>query len=105
MNGSAHVDPFHRTAVRKFAASCRIGQPSTEFDEKENWPELVALTSVPLVELPGIEPELLPGIMRSELRFRDVSFPFVPVHSRSLPAVSVSGLDGVKNVTPVQSHS
>jgi len=35
MNGSAHVDPFHRTAVRKFAASCRIGQPSTEFDEKE----------------------------------------------------------------------
>jgi hypothetical protein len=57
MNGSAHVDPFHRTAVRKSAASCLIGQPSTDFDEKENWPELRALTSYFQVELPGIEPD------------------------------------------------
>ena len=31
-----------------------------------------------VVELPGIEPELLPGIMPSELLFRYVSFRFSP---------------------------
>jgi hypothetical protein len=42
---------------------------------KENWPELEALTSVFSVELPGIEPEPLPGNMPPELRFR-----FNPLH-------------------------
>lgn len=35
-------------------------------------------TSMP-VELPGIEPEALPGLLESELRFRYVSFRFSPV--------------------------
>jgi hypothetical protein len=35
--------------------------------KKENWPELVALTSIFSVELPGIEPDALPGPLRSEL--------------------------------------
>ena len=30
------------------------------------------------MELPGIEPETLPGKMHTELRFRYVSFPFSP---------------------------
>jgi hypothetical protein len=38
----------------------------------------LALTSFPCVELPGIEPELLPGKMHSGLLFRYVSFPFSP---------------------------
>jgi hypothetical protein len=33
-----------------------------------------------LVELPGIEPDALPGLLPSELQFRSVSFRFVPVH-------------------------
>jgi hypothetical protein len=50
------------------------------------------------VELPGIEPELLPGNLLCELEFR-----FVPAHYRSLPAVSLSCLDGVnKNRFPFQ---
>jgi len=48
------------------------------FDEKENWPELAALTSAFSVEPPGIEPELLPGKTHSELLFRYVSFRFSP---------------------------
>jgi hypothetical protein len=35
---------------------------STRGGEKENWPELVALTSIFSVELPGIEPDALPGL-------------------------------------------
>jgi hypothetical protein len=47
--------------------------------KKENWPELVALTSIFSVELPGIEPVVLPGLMPSELEFHYVSFRFSPV--------------------------
>ena len=32
-----------------------LGKPR-DVDEKKNWPELMALTSVSSVELPGIEP-------------------------------------------------
>ena len=32
-----------------------------------------------LVELPGIEPESLPGVLHSELRFRYISFQFSPI--------------------------
>jgi hypothetical protein len=46
--------------------------------KKENWPELVALASIFSVELPGIEPDALPGLLPSELLFRYVSFRFVP---------------------------
>jgi hypothetical protein len=38
----------------------------------------MVLASYFSVELPGIEPELLPGKMHSELLFRYVSFPFSP---------------------------
>jgi hypothetical protein len=44
--------------------------------KKENWPELVALTSIFSVELPGIEPAALPGKMPSDLTVRYVSFRF-----------------------------
>ena len=37
------------------------------------------LTSIFSVELPGIEPDALPGRMPSKLRFRSVSVRFVPV--------------------------
>jgi hypothetical protein len=47
-------------------------------DEKESWPRLLAMTSFPCVELPGIEPDSLPGLLPSELLFRYVSFRFVP---------------------------
>jgi hypothetical protein len=43
----------------------------------ENWPELVALTSIFSVELPGIERELLPGEMLSALPSRSGSVQFV----------------------------
>ena len=43
------------------------------FMEKENWPELVALTSIFSVELPGIEPAALPGLLPSDLPVRYVS--------------------------------
>jgi hypothetical protein len=51
----------------------------------------MALTSTFSVELPGIEPEALPGLLRSELLFRYITFPFSPVrylriHSRVLTA-------------------
>lgn len=57
----------------------------------------LTLTSVLFVELPGIETACLPGNLPSERQFRSVSFRFVPVQSRSLPAVLFSGLDGVKS--------
>ena len=44
--------------------------------KKENWPELVALTGIFSVELPGIEPAALPGKMPSDLTVRYVSFRF-----------------------------
>jgi hypothetical protein len=44
--------------------------------KKRNWPELAALTSIFSGELPGIEPELLPGKMPFELPVRDVSLRF-----------------------------
>jgi hypothetical protein len=47
-------------------------------DENEYRPGPTALTCTFLVELPGIEPELLPGKMHAELLFRYVSFPFSP---------------------------
>jgi hypothetical protein len=47
--------------------------------KKENWPELAALTSIFSVELPGIEPASLPGLLPSELLFCYVSFRFSPV--------------------------
>jgi hypothetical protein len=46
--------------------------------KKKNWPELVALTSIFSVELPGIEPAALPGLLPSELPVRYVSFRFSP---------------------------
>jgi hypothetical protein len=46
----------------------------------ENWPELVALTSVFSVELPGIEPDLLSSEMLPELQFHYVSIRFSPAH-------------------------
>ena len=46
------------------------------------------------VELPGIEPGLLPGEMLSELQFH---YRLDPLQSRSLPVGSFSGLDGVKS--------
>jgi len=39
----------------------------------------LTLTSVLFVELPGIEPDALPGLLPYELRFRSVSVPFSPV--------------------------
>jgi len=48
--------------------------------KKENWPELVALTSIFCVELPGIEPDALPGLLASELRVRSVPVRFSPAH-------------------------
>jgi hypothetical protein len=44
--------------------------------EKENSPELMALTSTLSVELPGIEPDSLPGILAAELPVRSVSVQF-----------------------------
>jgi hypothetical protein len=44
----------------------------------ENWPELVALTSLFSVELPGIEPAAPPGLLASEQQFRSASLRFVP---------------------------
>jgi hypothetical protein len=38
--------------------------------KKENWPKLVALTSIFVVELPGIEPAYIQGLLASELLFR-----------------------------------
>ena len=61
--------------------------------EKENWPGLMVLTRGFSVELPGIEPDCLPVIML-------LNCSFVPSRSRSLPAVSFSGLDGVKTSLP-----
>src|SRR5271163_3011103 len=46
---------------------------------KENWPELVALTSTFSVELPGIEPDALPGLLPSKLPVRYISVRFGPV--------------------------
>src|ERR1700728_2865449 len=50
-----------------------------DLDAKENWPRLLALTSFPCVELPGIEPVALPGLLPSELPVRYITFPFSPV--------------------------
>jgi hypothetical protein len=62
----------------------------------ESWPKLRALASTFLVELPGIEPDALPGLLPSELQFRYVSVRFSPVrHLR----FSFAGLDGVKRGT------
>jgi hypothetical protein len=44
---------------------------------KRTWSELVALTSIFRVELPGIEPDSLPGLLPSELLLRYVPFRFV----------------------------
>jgi len=44
--------------------------------KKENRPELVALTSIFSVELPGIEPDALPGPLPSELPVRSDSVQF-----------------------------
>jgi hypothetical protein len=57
----------------------------------------VALTSIFFVELPGIEPDALPGLLLPEMPFRYVSFPFSPVRylrfrSRVLTA-SRAGID------------
>jgi hypothetical protein len=48
-------------------------------DEKESWPRLLALTSFFFVELPGIEPAALAGILPSELQVHYVPFRFGPV--------------------------
>jgi hypothetical protein len=64
--------------------------------KKENWPELVALTSVLLSGAAG-------NRTRSSTRQNAVwtadSVRFGPARSRSLPAVSFSGLDGVKRAS------
>jgi hypothetical protein len=41
--------------------------------------DLTRLTSTFLVELPGIEPAALPGLLPSDLAFRYVPFQFIPV--------------------------
>jgi hypothetical protein len=46
--------------------------------EKRNWPELAALTSIFSVELPGIEPDALPGNMPPDLPVRSISVLFSP---------------------------
>ena len=68
---------------------------------KENWPGLVALTSIFLVELPGIEPASLPGQMPSEMRFRYVSFQFVPGEYLQ---VSVRLLTPSRGITTFPAH-
>jgi hypothetical protein len=45
------------------------------------------------VELPGIEPASLPGVLPFDMQVHSV---LAPIQSRSLPAVSFSSLDGVK---------
>ena len=65
-------------------------------DDVDVWPavkEKRPLTCGPLVELPGIETDTLPGNLASDLT---VSFRFGPVQYSSLPALSFWGLDGVK---------
>jgi hypothetical protein len=57
-------------------------------------PKKQSLTSKFSVELPGIEPAALPGRTHPDLALHYVSF---PIQSLSLPAVSFSGLDGVKD--------
>lgn len=48
-----------------------------DLDAKESWPGLKhTLTSIFFVELPGIEPDALPGLLASELLFRYISFQF-----------------------------
>ena len=49
---------------------------------EEDWPGPVVLTSIFSVELPGIEPAYLPGIIRSELQVHRVSLRFVPAGYR-----------------------
>jgi len=49
-----------------------------DLDEKESWPRLLALDQLSLVELPGIEPEPLPGKIQSELPVRSISIQFSP---------------------------
>jgi hypothetical protein len=62
--------------------------------KKKNWSEPTALTSTFSVELPGIEPDALPGLLPLQLPFRSVSFRFSPVRYLRL---RFSGLDGVKS--------
>jgi hypothetical protein len=62
--------------------------------EKEKWPGRMVPASVFSVELPGIEPAALPGLLPSELPVRYVSFPFsparyLPFRSRVLTASTV----------------
>jgi hypothetical protein len=57
----------------------------------KSWPGLAVLTSAFSVELPGIEPDALPGNMLPELPVRSVSVRFSPalylrVRSRVLTA-------------------
>jgi hypothetical protein len=69
--------------------------------KKENWPELTFLTSVFPVELPGIEPDALPGLLACELRFRYVSFQFSPARYLRFPSrVLTASRVGVSNSSP-----
>jgi hypothetical protein len=60
---------------------------------KKTLAKAFGLDQLSLVELPGIEPDGLPGLLASELVLRYVSFRF---GAPWLPAVTLSGLDGVK---------
>jgi hypothetical protein len=65
-----------------------------DVDAQENWPELAALTSFLRWSCRESNPLLYQGFWRLN---RD-SLRLVPVRSRSLPAVSLSSLDGVKSL-------
>jgi hypothetical protein len=49
--------------------------------KKKTGQDFDVLTSTFSVELPGIEPAALPGLLPSELPVRYVSFPFSPARS------------------------
>jgi hypothetical protein len=56
-----------------------LGSETLDGGEKRKLAKALALTSAFSVELPGIEPVVLPGLMPSELEFHYVSFRFSPV--------------------------
>ena len=73
-----------------------VGSPYRPVPKKKTRPELVALTSIFSVELPGIEPVALPGLLPAELQFHSASFRFSPArhlsfHSRGLTASRAVG--------------
>ena len=66
------IDPLMQ--IRWVASGALAVQARVSLDEKESWPRLLDLASFSSVELPGIEPDALPGLLVSEQAFRSVSF-------------------------------